>query len=153
MEDKWELYDQVDNACRGYLAASSKLRKLSKKPHKHSKEVMSTALAKQILALHALKEAVELTPGDWDDNDLEVSLAALRGEVNLVDLWEKQAKEEQMLKMLETAVIYDEDENILQTPDGEAFMEPGYHGFTVLKAWKDEDGQLRVIVRRLEDDE
>ena len=153
MAEDWEMYDQVDNACRTYLAASTKLRKLSKKPDKHPRDVMSKALAKQILALHALREAVEMTPGDWDDNDLEISLAALRGEVNLVDLYEAQRKEEKMMEMLKTAVIYDEDENILQTPDGEAFLPEGQYGFTVIKAWNDEDGQLRVIVRRTDEDE
>jgi hypothetical protein len=153
MENRWELYDQVDNACRTYLAASSKLRKLSaKKAAKQDRKVMSDALAKQILALHALRDAVELTPGDWDDNDLEVSLAALRGEVNLVDLYEKQRKDEQMMEALKTAVIYDEEDNILQTPDGEAFMDPGEYKFRILKAWKDDDGQLRVVVRRDEDE-
>ena len=149
MENKWQYYDQVDDACRSYLAASSKLRKLSgSKKGLEDKEEMSKALAKQILALHALQDAVELTPGEWDENEVDLCLAALRGEVNLVDLYEEQRKEEKMLEMLKTAVIYDEDDNILQTPDGEAFMPEGEYKFTILKAWNDEDGQLRVIVRQ-----
>jgi hypothetical protein len=147
MSEKWDdAYGALDMAASQYLASSHKVNKLRRKKGVDDM-TMSKAMGQMMLNLYALKDAIEFTGGEWDDSDVDIALKAVKGEFNLVEDYRQKVKEEKMFEMLKTAVIYDEDENIIQTPDGDVALEAGDYRFTVVKAWHDDDGQLRVIVR------
>jgi hypothetical protein len=139
------VWDRLYKACQHY--AESFERSMELRAGDASDEEVSKVMGQTILNLHALRDALELTPGEWDANDIDVGFAAVKGEVNLVSLYKKAVKEEIMTEMLNTAVIHDEDDNILNE-GGETSWTPGEYAVTVTEAWRDETGQLHVRVKR-----
>jgi len=96
-----------------------------------------TAMAKLMLQAYALHDALELTPGEWNHDDIPAMLAVAEGKVSMEELMSQAVRREQAERLFSEAILHDEHGAILDM-DG---VEPGDYRVTVLKGWTDSQGR------------
>src|SRR5215203_2051879 len=96
-----------------------------------------TAVAKLMLQAYALHDALELTPGEWEHDDIPAMLAVAEGKISMEDLMSQAVRHEQMQRLFSEAVLHDEHGAILDM-DG---VEHGDYLVTVLRGWTDSEGR------------